>query len=213
MGLALSLGVIGFLFVIVDKDVPPVVIEEREANEALEIKDESTGVELPKGEGERAQEASEEVSPEESADAPQREPIGRALPASTRPSRHASERVQSAPGDRSSAELTFGPPELEGHFDAQDVIKVLNREHRGQLFCYESGSRGTGQRPGTLTLSLVVSPLGGVVAATIRESTLNNRNIEDCLVRGARRWNFPEPPEGGTVRINVPLVFTPASPQ
>lgn len=201
MGLVLSLGIVGFLFIMVaEEDLSPTVIGEVEAEESVEVPEESAHI------------ASNEVPLEESVQAPESEAVEERAPAPTRPPRPESEPEQPTTGDRSQAELTFGSPEVEGNLDTEAVTRVLNRHRREQLFCYESGSRGTGQKAGTLTLSLIISDLGGVVAASTRESTLNSRNIEDCLVGRARRWTFPEPLEG-VVRVDVPLVFAPASPQ
>ena len=46
-------------------------------------------------------------------------------------------------------------------------------------------------------------------AAAVASSTLNDAEVEACLVRKVSTWPFPTPKGGGVVIVKYPLVFEP----
>ena len=55
----------------------------------------------------------------------------------------------------------------------------------------------------------IVSPEGEVTNAFVKESTMNNKNVETCITGSIKTWRFPKPKGGGTVQIEYPFVFEP----
>ncbi|MFU8802191.1 MAG: AgmX/PglI C-terminal domain-containing protein [Bradymonadaceae bacterium] len=121
---------------------------------------------------------------------------------------------ESSPEEAESGDLTvtIGDLQVTGSFDESVLEGAMAQHQQSLLHCYEYGYRGGGAKSGTATLSIVLSPSGNVASAMVRESTLQNRNIEDCIAGQARRWTFPAPAEGGIVRVDVTLNFHAGTP-
>jgi len=94
-----------------------------------------------------------------------------------------------------------------GALEKETIAKVVKR-HKGQIrMCYEQELRASPALSGKVTVSFTIGGTGNVVTASVAESTLNNREVENCLVRRIKRWRFPAPDGGGNVTVNYPFVF------
>jgi hypothetical protein len=54
-----------------------------------------------------------------------------------------------------------------------------------------------------------IASSGQVVASEIQSSTMNDRELEECVGRTACGWHFPEPEGGGVVIVSYPFNFVP----
>jgi hypothetical protein len=41
----------------------------------------------------------------------------------------------------------------------------------------------------------------------VRESTLKNDAVEQCIIDRIKTWKFPAPAGGGVVTVNYPFIF------
>jgi TonB family protein len=88
------------------------------------------------------------------------------------------------------------------------VGEHLARRWNQFKFCY---SRQLDREPnlwGKVTVNFTISGDGRVNEALVLSSSLNNTNVEECVLRVIRRIVFPLPRGGGEVIVTYPFLFT-----
>ncbi len=99
-------------------------------------------------------------------------------------------------------------PVTTGALD-REIIQRVVRQHRREIqHCYEQQLQRNPDLAGRVTMQWVISPTGDVVSASVEETSLNDSNVEQCMVQRIQRWSFPEPDGGGIVRVNYPFNFS-----
>ena len=63
---------------------------------------------------------------------------------------------------------------------------------------------------GKVVVLFTIDTTGAVADANIAESSIDNANVEACVLSRVRRWKFPEPPGGGVISVTHPWFFKPA---
>ncbi len=116
------------------------------------------------------------------------------------------------PATTADAGRVEGPSEPDtpkgGHL-APAVIQRVVRAAFGDLRrCYEDGLRASPNLVGRVTVKLVIDTDGHVAFAKAETSDLPDRRVVDCVVDRIRKVQFPSP-EGGTVTVVYPIVFSP----
>jgi outer membrane biosynthesis protein TonB len=88
----------------------------------------------------------------------------------------------------------------------QDVVKAHSNDIRA---CYESELANTKELSGTILATWSVLPSGAVEGAAVKESTMNNANVENCLVDSISKWEFPgyEAAEGSDSKVSIDYPF------
>lgn len=111
-------------------------------------------------------------------------------------------------GDRpESGILTVERPDVRDPLARDMIHKVVQQNRRQIRFCYEWVLHREHDLEGKVAVSWVIGATGEVAEVLIVESTLDNREVERCMIEKIRRWRFPAPAGGGTVRVNYPFVF------
>jgi len=113
------------------------------------------------------------------------------------------------PGEQ-DVTVETGPPLL---LDAlpRSVIRAAIHRRRAQVrACYERELINTPGLSGKILVRFTIGPQGLVSDAGVAQSTLSNRNVEQCLLRKVRTWRFPKPRGGGRVVVRYPFLFAPA---
>jgi len=64
---------------------------------------------------------------------------------------------------------------------------------------------------GKVVLKFTIGKTGAVMAATVQETTLNDRQVEQCMTSAAMRWTFPKPTGEGLVVISYPFILKSAN--
>jgi len=102
-----------------------------------------------------------------------------------------------------------GKPEISGSLDRRLVQRVV-QQHRAELrACYEREAAKVKGLSGKVDVSWIVAANGLVMSVGINESTIGNKNVENCVVNSIKHWRFPAPKGGGMVRIaSYPFVFS-----
>ena len=91
---------------------------------------------------------------------------------------------------------------------SKEVIKRVVRRHISEVkYCYEMALAKNPTLAGRVVVKFVISPTGAVNAATLASSTLNNHQVESCVVGAAKRWVFPAPDGGGIVAVTYPFTL------
>jgi TonB family protein len=97
-----------------------------------------------------------------------------------------------------------------GGLDKDTIFKVVRRHQSEIKFCYERALASDQKLAGKVTVAWTIDPTGAVSEANLAESTLDNANVEACVLERIRRWRFPEPMGGGVVAVSFPWVFSAA---
>lgn len=96
---------------------------------------------------------------------------------------------------------------IEGGLDRDLIAEVVNR-NMGQIrFCYEQGLQGDPALAGRVAIGWVIGGNGQVRTASIENSTLNSKLVEDCILLRLRTWKFPLPNGGSDVKVSYPFVL------
>ncbi len=99
-------------------------------------------------------------------------------------------------------------PDVSGALDKRIIQKVV-RQHQGELrACYEREAAKIKGLHGMISMMWVVSPQGTVTKAVVESSTMNNKNVEQCVANSIKFWRFPAPKGGGAVMVKYPFDFT-----
>lgn len=93
--------------------------------------------------------------------------------------------------------------------DPNVIDAIINQNKASVEYCYQSQLKIDPNLRGEVLLSFEISPSGRVGDVKIINSTLNNRKVEQCIIKSIRRWsNFPRLTEGrGFVTIRTKFIF------
>lgn len=89
-----------------------------------------------------------------------------------------------------------------------DVIAAIIRRNLPQIrHCYEEQLVRYAKLKGKVTVSFVIGGTGNVKRANIIESSLGNRQTENCIRDKILTWKFPQPRGGGEVGVKYPFLL------
>ena len=109
--------------------------------------------------------------------------------------------------DAVKPQVKMKDPTVNGSIDKRIIQKVV-RQHSGELrSCYERELAKTKDLAGRVQMMWIISPQGVVTKALVKESTIKNKTVEDCIKNSILHWRFPVPKGGGLVSIEYPFVF------
>jgi hypothetical protein len=104
-------------------------------------------------------------------------------------------------------EITPGVAVVEGGLE-KNLIRIVVDRHKSQIrYCYEKELVRTPGLFGKIQVEWVIAPDGSVRDATVKESTLQNVEVERCIAARIRTWIFPKPRGGGVVIVRYPFVL------
>jgi hypothetical protein len=97
---------------------------------------------------------------------------------------------------------------VSGHIP-EEVIQRIVRQNFGRFrLCYENGLRQNPSLSGRVATKFVIGRDGAVMMSADAGSDLPDQAVVSCVVRGFSNLSFPAP-DGGTVKVIYPIVFTP----
>lgn len=91
-----------------------------------------------------------------------------------------------------------------GRSSIQGVIR--KNIHRVQA-CYERALRANPGIGGKVVVSFTIGPDGKVKDARVTHSTVADRAFQGKLLDLIRRWRFPRPAGGGSIKVSYPFIF------
>lgn len=116
---------------------------------------------------------------------------------------------ENTPGDASPPENTTGDEKTtsSGRL-APEVIQKRVRANFGSMrTCYENGLRSDPKLKGRVVVRFVIGTDGSVTSVT-SSGDIPDEAVKSCVAEAVRKITFPTP-EGGTVTVSYPFVFTP----
>jgi len=103
--------------------------------------------------------------------------------------------------------ISGGTPMVLGSLDKELIRRVI-RAHANEIrYCYELELTKNPGLWGKVSVNFVISPTGSVQSAKVKETTLNNQNVENCIISKIKGWKFPEPKGGGIVIVTYPFIL------
>lgn len=94
----------------------------------------------------------------------------------------------------------------------KDVINAVVQRHRAEIrACYDAAlQRNPGLR-GKVVIAFSIQPNGIVSAASVKESSLGDGGIENCITSRVRTWVFPKPEAPVVTEVSAyPFYLNPA---
>ncbi len=94
---------------------------------------------------------------------------------------------------------------MDTGLDRDQIAAVVNRNMGQVRFCYEQGLQGNPSLNGRVAIDFTISGTGQVSAASVANTTLNSKVIEECIVMRLKTWKFPLPQGGVNVKVSYPF--------
>lgn len=101
-------------------------------------------------------------------------------------------------------------PEVDGQLSESEINSVMRRQLKSLRDCYESALKRNRQLSGKLVIKFEIEDSGRTQNVDFEDDTLGSDDVRRCIAQRAKYWRFPKP-DGGSVFVAYPIVFTPAS--
>jgi hypothetical protein len=109
-----------------------------------------------------------------------------------------------------SGNLKTEAPEVDGQLSETEINSVMRRQLKSLRDCYENALKRNRQLSGKLVIRFEILDDGKTSNIDFEDDTLGSGDVRECIARRAKYWRFPKP-DGGSVFVAYPIVFTPAS--
>jgi len=96
---------------------------------------------------------------------------------------------------------------IMGALSRKTIYELVDKFNDDYKKCYETGLKKDSTFRGNITVNFVVSGEGKVLNPKVQKTTMNNENVETCVVDIIKKIKFPAPKGGGIVIVNYPFVF------
>lgn len=96
---------------------------------------------------------------------------------------------------------------VEEGLTREEVGRVIHSHISEIRYCYESSMLRSPDLEGKLVLDFSIGSNGAVKTAAVKESSLNDARLDDCILRRLTKWSFPKPNGGVDVAVSYPFVF------
>ncbi|MGK5084938.1 AgmX/PglI C-terminal domain-containing protein [Bdellovibrionota bacterium FG-1] len=88
-----------------------------------------------------------------------------------------------------------------------EVGEVIHRHLSEVRYCYESAMIRTPDLEGKLMVNFTIAGAGAVRSTEVKNSTLPDPRLDDCILRRLVTWKFPNPRGGIEVAVTYPFIF------
>ena len=96
---------------------------------------------------------------------------------------------------------------VDGGLDSSLIADVVRRNIGQIRFCYEQGLQLNASLSGRVKVNWVIDGSGRVKVANVKNTSLNNKTVEDCILRRLRTWKFPIPEGNQEVPVSYPFLL------
>lgn len=96
---------------------------------------------------------------------------------------------------------------VDGGLDSSLIADVVRRNIGQIRFCYEQGLQLNSSLSGRVAVNWVIDGSGRVKTANVKNTSLNNKTVEDCILRRLRTWKFPIPEGNQEVPVSYPFLL------
>lgn len=99
---------------------------------------------------------------------------------------------------------------IQGSLSREEIGRVIRAHLNRFKYCYEKQLNANPNLSGKISVYFTIAPNGAVAQASVRETSMNDRNVEECVLTVMRSLKFPQPRGGGVVVVTYPFVFNSA---
>lgn len=112
-------------------------------------------------------------------------------------------------GGRSAVTIQAGGTgeDFIGSIDREAVRRVVQSKKDAIRRCYEKELKNNPDLSGRILMQWEIIELGQVRNAKVKESTLDNKSVGECLRNELLTWQFPEPAKNVRVSVTFPFLF------
>ena len=103
--------------------------------------------------------------------------------------------------------IPLSAPLVMGSLPREILQKVIDQNKNQIRTCYEAELQRQQDLEGKVGVKWVIAATGRVAKVMITETSLENGNVEKCIMAKIMTWKFPPPAGGGTVEVNYPFVL------
>ena len=96
---------------------------------------------------------------------------------------------------------------IKGSLAKAEIARVIRRNLPRFKYCYEKQLSSNPNLGGKISIYFTIAPTGTVPKASVRETTMNSKAVENCAVGVMKSLKFPKPKGGGIVVVTYPFVF------
>lgn len=108
-----------------------------------------------------------------------------------------------------TAKIKYKPTRVEGPLD-RDIIYRMVRAHINEVrSCYNAGLSQNSKLAGRVTINFVILGTGKVGSSVLRETTLGDTTVGNCIAKAVKRWTFPKPRGGDNVIVDFAFDLSP----
>jgi TonB family protein len=108
---------------------------------------------------------------------------------------------------KGTTRIVPGKTIIQGSLSKEEIGRVIRRNLARFKYCYEKQLNSNPNLSGKVAVYFTIAPTGDVASASIRETSMNDENVESCVVKVMRSLKFPKPRGGGIVVVTYPFVF------
>lgn len=106
---------------------------------------------------------------------------------------------------------TAADPIILGDLKKAEIDPVIAENLPRIRQCYQAGLKTNPGLAGRVIVKFVVEKDGTVKSATVKSTTLNDPDVEGCVVAQFGKMRFPAPRGGGIVIVSYPFEFSSSS--
>ena len=96
---------------------------------------------------------------------------------------------------------------VEEGLTKDEVGEVIHRHMSEIRYCYEAAMVRTPDVEGKLLVDFTIGAGGLVKTSSVKDSTLPDPRLDDCILRRLASWKFPTPKGGIEVAVSYPFIF------
>jgi hypothetical protein len=105
-----------------------------------------------------------------------------------------------------SVGMETGAPDAEGGLSKEQINRVVRAHAAAVKYCYEKELQHHPKLVGRVDLAWVIRPNGTVDRARVARSTMDQHEVEGCMVRQLKNWQFPRS-DAETIVGTYPFLF------
>ena len=108
---------------------------------------------------------------------------------------------------KGTTRIVPGKTIIQGSLSKEEIGRVIRRNLARFKYCYEKELNANPNLNGKISGYFTIAPTGSVADASVRETSMNDENVESCVTKVMRSLKFPQPRGGGIVVVTYPFVF------
>jgi TonB family protein len=101
------------------------------------------------------------------------------------------------------------PAPFRGSPLARGIRDVIAANRQDIVDCYNKRLETSPGLHGGVTVKFTIAADGTVPEAAVAKNTVQDAELGDCMVARMKTWTFPQPQDGGIIRVTYPFTFKP----